>query len=111
LSAAKDPIQEIFLHHGGQVCQLVDQNDEVKNVIEWVSYSTNGGSALSGADYIATSGTLSFAFGETSKTFIVPIYSDSVSDGGEVVYLGLSSPTNGVPLMDPSSASLTINEN
>jgi hypothetical protein len=42
LSAAKDPIQEIFLHHGGQVCQLVDQNDEVKNVIEWVSYSTNG---------------------------------------------------------------------
>jgi hypothetical protein len=42
LSAAKDPIQEIFLHHGGQVFQLADQNDEVKNVIEWVSYSTNG---------------------------------------------------------------------
>ncbi len=76
-----------------------------------VSYSTGGGSALAGTDYIATSGILNFAAGETSKVFIVPIYGDSVLDPGETVSLSLSSPTNGATVSDPSIASLTIGEN
>lgn len=76
-----------------------------------VNYSTNGGTALPGVDYVATSGTLSFAAGETSKIFIIPIYGDSVSDAGEVIYLSISNPTNGVPLADPTSASITVSEN
>ncbi len=76
-----------------------------------VSYSTNGGTALPGVDYVATSGTLHFAAGETSKTFSIPIYGDSVSDAGEVIYISISNPTGGTPLTDPTSASVTINEN
>jgi len=76
-----------------------------------VSYSTNGGTALPGIDYIVTSGTLHFAAGETSKTFVIPIYGDSVSDAGEVIYISISNPTGGTPLADPTSASVTIGEN
>ncbi len=75
-----------------------------------VNYATTGGSAVVGTDYAATSGTLSFAAGETSKVFYVPIYLDSLSDGGEAVYMSLSSPTASTPLSDPSVATLTINE-
>ena len=76
-----------------------------------VSYSTNGGSALPGVDYVATSGTLNFAAGETSKTFIIPIYGDSLSDSGEVIYISISNPSGGTPLADPTSASVTISDN
>lgn len=75
-----------------------------------VSYSNNGGSATTGNDYAATSGTLNFAAGETSKVFIVPIYGDYVVDGGETIILILTNPTAGVQLADPSSVTVTINE-
>jgi hypothetical protein len=75
-----------------------------------VNYTTNGGSALSGTDYTVTSGTLNFLAGETNKTFAIPVVNDSISDSGETVLLQLNSPSNGVTLSDPSSATLTINE-
>ena len=45
-----------------------------------VNYSTGGGSATAGADYTPVSGTLNFADGETSKTFLVPIVNDNVDE-------------------------------
>ncbi len=75
-----------------------------------VNYATTGGSAVAGTDYAATTGTLNFAAGESSKVFYIPIYQDSISDGGEVVYISLSAPTASTPLSDPSTATLTINE-
>ena len=75
-----------------------------------VNYSTNGGSALSGTDYASANGTLSFAQGETSKTFIIPIYGDSLSDAGETINISISSPTGNVPLADPMFATVIINE-
>lgn len=75
-----------------------------------VSYTNNGGNAIAGTDYAATSGTLNFAAGETSKVFTVPVYGDSVVDGGETVIFILTNPTAGAQLSDPSSATLTISE-
>lgn len=75
-----------------------------------VNFATSNGSAVGGSDYTATSGTLHFAAGETSKTFTVLIASDSTTETDETVTLTLSSPTNGVPLSDPSTASLKIQQ-
>src|SRR5687768_4673977 len=45
-----------------------------------VSYGTQNGSAVAGSDYTAKSGTLSFAPGEDSKTILVPITGDSITE-------------------------------
>jgi hypothetical protein len=75
-----------------------------------VDYSTTPGSAASGADYLATSGTVTFNAGEASKTFTIPILPDKIAEGGETVNLSLSSPTGGATLGTQSTAVLTITD-
>ena len=58
-----------------------------------VDYATAGGSATAGEDYTATSGTLTFNAGETTKTVSVPLLDDVVNDGGETFTLTLSNPS------------------
>ena len=55
-----------------------------------VDYATANGSATAGEDYTATSGTLSFAAGETGKTVSVPIADDIVNEGDETFTVTLS---------------------
>jgi parallel beta-helix repeat protein len=76
-----------------------------------VSYATANGTATAGADYTATQGTLTFATGDTSKTFSIPLLDDSVVEGNETVKLTLSAPTGGARLGSPAAAVLTIREN
>ena len=59
-----------------------------------VSYSTADGTAAAGSDYTATSGSLTFAPGETSKTVAVPIVGDTAVETDEAFTLTLSSPVN-----------------
>ena len=60
-----------------------------------VDYATADGTATAGADYTATSGTLRFAAGETSKTVSVTVLDDAHDDGGETVTLTLSNASGG----------------
>ena len=55
-----------------------------------VDYETRDGTATAGADYTATSGTLTFTVGQRSKTVRVPILDDSHDDDGETFTLVLS---------------------
>jgi hypothetical protein len=77
-----------------------------------VAYATTGGTAVPGAggDYTPVSGTLTFATGQASQTFAVPILDDGVIDGSKTVSLALSSPA-GAALGTPSTATLTITDN
>ena len=60
-----------------------------------VNYMTADGTAAAGEDYTATSGTLTFAPGETEKTVAVAIIDDTVEDSGETFRLILSEPSGG----------------
>jgi hypothetical protein len=55
-----------------------------------VNYLARGGSATPGRDYVAQSGTLAFADGETSKTFTIPVNDDVTDEADETVNLFLS---------------------
>ena len=57
-----------------------------------VDYETEDGTATAGSDYTATSGTLTFAAGETAKTIAVPVLDDAVDEGKETLRLVLSNP-------------------
>ena len=59
-----------------------------------VNYATANGTATAGSDYTATSNTLSFAPGQTSKTISVPIVGNTLAEGSENFTLNLSNPTN-----------------
>ena len=58
-----------------------------------VDYATSDGAAAAGSDYTATSGTLTFAAGETAKTISVAVLDDDHDEGSETLTLVLSNPS------------------
>jgi hypothetical protein len=75
-----------------------------------VNYATTGGAATPGVDFVPVSGTLTFASGQTSRTFTVPVLDDDLVDGPRTVSLALTSPV-GADLGAPGTATLTITDN
>ena len=59
-----------------------------------VNFATQDGTALGGQDYQATSGTLTFAPGETSKPITVEVIGDTTPEPGETFFINLSGATN-----------------
>jgi chitinase len=68
-----------------------------------VDYATADGTAIAPGDYIATSGSVSFAPGETSKTVDVAVNGDLLNEFNEMFTLDLSSIVN----VNPGSVSGT----
>jgi hypothetical protein len=56
-------------------------------------YADGPGYADAGLDYVATSGTLTFAPGETTKTFTVQTIADDVEEYDEMFFVRLSNPS------------------
>ena len=73
-----------------------------------VDYATSDGTAEAGADYTATSGTLTIPAGNTSATIEVPVLDDA-HDDDETLTLTLSNPTGAV--LDDATATGTIDNN
>ena len=71
-----------------------------------VDYATSDETATAGSDYTSTSGTLTFASGETSKTVSVPVLDDAHDDGGETLTFTLSNPSGAT--IDDAEATGTI---
>ncbi|MBK7762072.1 MAG: hypothetical protein IPI46_01710 [Bacteroidetes bacterium] len=77
ISAASSTILESA---GTQLYTITLSSAQVYN--SSIQYTTSNLSALAGTDYVATSGTLQFAPGETSKVIIVPIINDYIYEAG-----------------------------
>ena len=74
-----------------------------------VGYRTVDGSASAGADYTNTTGTLTFAAGETSKTVSVPVLDDEHDEGSETMTLRLRNPSPARVKLSDGEATGTIN--
>ncbi|HEY8561340.1 MAG TPA: Calx-beta domain-containing protein [Pyrinomonadaceae bacterium] len=81
-----------------------------------IDYALGGGSAIGGAacgagvDYVNTGGTVSFANGETSKSFNVVVCGDTEVESNETFNVTLSNATGGATLGTPASATVTITD-
>ena len=76
-----------------------------------IDYATLDGTATAGSDYRATSGTLTFWPGETTKTISVPVFNDAHDDDPERMTLTLSNPrpASRVRLVDATAEGVIIN--
>jgi Calx-beta domain len=75
-----------------------------------VDYATSDGTAAAGSDYAAVSGTLTFGPAEASKSFTVPVTSDSTHEGDEALQVTLSHGGGGASIGSPSGATVTITD-
>jgi hypothetical protein len=77
-----------------------------------VDYLVYDGTARTGADYGAISGTLTFdpsLYVQTiTQTFTIPIFNDLLTEADETIFLTLSNPTDGASIGERGTATLTI---
>lgn len=74
-----------------------------------VNYTTANGSATSGSDYYALSGTVTWAAGDVSdKVIAVPIRPDNLNEGVQTFTLNLSSPVGAVITAGKGTATVSI---
>ncbi len=74
-----------------------------------VDYATSSAGATEGTDFTRATGTLSFAAGETTRTFTVPTALDGATEGAEAFLVTLTNPTSGA-VLSPASGSITITD-
>jgi probable HAF family extracellular repeat protein len=75
-----------------------------------VHYATADGTAYAGGDYLAASGTLTFAPGQTTGTITVPVFGDRAGEGGEYFAVVLSSPTNSIIVVNGATVTILDDE-
>ncbi|QZP09152.1 Calx-beta domain-containing protein [Caenibius sp. WL] len=75
-----------------------------------VNYATSSGTAASGTDFTAASGTLNFAANETSKTISVSTVNDSLTESNETFNVTLSGATGGA-IISTATGTGTIIDN
>lgn len=76
-----------------------------------MNYAAAPGTATPGSDYTVTSGALTFANGEMSKTIPVAALADGPNEPSETLNVNLSSPTGGATLSDASGLGTITNVN
>ena len=100
----------VSISEGAGTANLMVQRSGNLSAPASVNFSTSNGTALSGSDYAATSGTVNFAVGQVTQTISVPIIDDLVSENDETFSVNLSSPTGAV-LGSQVSSAVTILDN
>jgi ELWxxDGT repeat protein len=93
--------------NGGGVQITVTRSGGTNGTVS-VQYSVSDGTAIADVNYTAVSGTLTFAGGETTKTFTIPVLDDGLPIGDVTASLTLTGPTGGAVLGGLSASTLTI---
>lgn len=98
----------------GQVTVNVSRSGNLSSMVsvKYMSISgTNTTDATAGADYTATSGSLTFSGGQTNKSFTIQVRDDQTVEPDELVSLTLFSASPGASIGTNSTAILTIIDN
>jgi PKD repeat protein/C1A family cysteine protease len=91
----------------GTITLTVDKTGTTGDIVT-VNYATANGTALSGINYQAKSGTLTFQPSDTSKIVTINILNDGAVSAQKYFTVGLSSPVN-ADMSAPSSAQVFVN--
>jgi len=78
---------------GGNAVFTVQLSRSNKQTVS-VDFSAADGTAIAGSDYTVTAGTLMFQPKERTKTIVVAIINDQVTEGAETFFVNLSNPQN-----------------
>jgi Ca2+-binding RTX toxin-like protein len=92
---------------GGDSVTVTVTREGPANRAATVDYTTDPGSAGSG-DFGSTSGTLTFAPGDFSESFTVPITDDSADESDEAFSVTLANAGDNAILASPTTATVTI---
>ncbi len=92
---------------GGSAVVTVTRAGSADSAVS-VEYRVSGNTASQTSDFTYAAGKLSFASGETSKTFSVLITDDSYVEGTEAAEISLNNVTGDATLGNPSTASLLV---
>jgi Ca2+-binding RTX toxin-like protein len=98
-------INDFVVDETTQEATFVVTLDRPSTGVVSMNYATQNGGALAGTDYVATSGSLNFAAGETAKTVKVTLLNDTVSESSEAFNLVLSS-LSGATSLDPLGSAI-----
>jgi hypothetical protein len=83
-----------------------------------LNFATSNDTAIAGTDYVAASGHVTFAPGETQKSVVVPVIGDTVDETAETFFLDISNAQNATLgrnratgfILDDDGPSITIND-
>jgi hypothetical protein len=75
-----------------------------------VALATSNGTATSGVDYIASSGTLAFAPGQTARTFSVMINGDRTRESDETFLVTLSNASTNATIADAQATGRILDD-
>ncbi|NGZ44610.1 hypothetical protein EWU23_08985, partial [Cytophagaceae bacterium 50C-KIRBA] len=79
-------------------------------VVTTVNYTTSGGTATNGTDYTNTTGTLTYAIGESSKTITVPVLDDLTGESTETFNIVLADAVNAAIVTNTTVVSIVDND-
>jgi len=94
----------------GSVLIRVERTNALDTIVT-VEYATSDDTATAGQDYTPTSGTLTFAAGDSAQTFSVPILNDGQVEDREEFTVTLANPGVGAVLSARSATSARIMDN
>jgi Tol biopolymer transport system component len=93
--------------NGGDATVNVTRTGNTESTSQ-VGFATEDGTAKSDVDYTSIIGTVSFAIGETSKTFKVRLINDNAVEPDETINLVLFNPSGAIAIGGGTRALLTI---
>ncbi|WP_420137924.1 Calx-beta domain-containing protein [Sphingomonas sp.] len=96
-SAPSFSISDATIGEGGALTFTVTKTGGASGSFS-VNYATADSTAVSGSDYTAASGTLTFAAGETTKTITISTVNDTAVENAETMYVNLSAPSGGATI-------------
>lgn len=102
-------IGDATITEGGNLIFTVTKTGSTSNSYT-VNFTTANGSATSGSDYTANSGTLTFGPADTTQTITVGTIDDAAAENAETVLVNLSAASGAAPITDSQGIG-TINDN